>query len=132
MPGMKDALLTLVDQKKDDPLVKMFDVHMELQTIHTKALSFVEISSTGYGKSVKELYTLVITGVTVERSASDTSGSSNTLTKTNYEALKTKATAEMTTQLKRGHPAFYPIVRFLELMDILMLGGKCDARAASV
>ena len=129
---MKQALLALVDQKDDDPLVKMFDIHIELQTLYTTVLAFFETSSTGHGTSVKELYTLVTTGVTVDGSAGGASGASNTLTKTNYEALKTQATTEMTTQLKEGHKPFPHIVRFMKCMDDLLLGGKCDARSCSL
>lgn len=131
-PAMRETLLDHVDQKDDDPLVRMFDVHMELQTLYTTALAFVDTSSTGHGTNLKALHTLVVTGVTVDGSAGGASGASNTLTKTNYEALKTKAHDEMTTQLKEGHKAFPHIVRFLELMDTLLLDGKCDARSCGL
>jgi len=132
--GIRKQLLAAVNNNEDDPLVRMYHVHVALNQCYRDATTAIATIYRSHDEDIKNLHKLVTNVWTIQNDTSEGEGQ-HTLTLTNYQALKTKASKSVdTSMLKAGHSSAIPfnISRYFELLDQLMLNGKVEHRLHSL
>lgn len=128
--GTRANLLKAVNDRADDPLVQMLDVHVELNTCYQDAITSIGAIYRSHDEDLKNLHKLVTNVWTIRNTTSAGEDGQRTLTHTNYEALKAEALRSVDkSMLKDSSETPISLKRYLQLLDQIMLKGACTLRA---